>query len=56
VSLVKEWGLVKSVFNKSLEQGGRFCVGEFSRNPDSVTVKTLSRVIYFKGSVTNSVI
>jgi hypothetical protein len=56
VSLVKGWGLVKSVFSKSLEQGGRFCVGAFGRNPDSVIVKTLSRVIYFKGSVTDSVL
>jgi hypothetical protein len=40
-------GLAESAFSGSLEWGGRFCIGVFGRNLDSVAVKKFSRVIYF---------
>jgi hypothetical protein len=33
------WGLPESAFCRSVESGGRFCVGAFGRNMASVAVK-----------------
>jgi hypothetical protein len=41
------WGLAESAFGESLESGGRFCVGAFSRNLASVAVKMFSHSICF---------
>jgi hypothetical protein len=41
------WGLAKSAFSRSLESGGRFCVGAFGRHMASVVVKVFSYSIYF---------
>jgi hypothetical protein len=37
---------VESTSSGSLESGGRFCVGTFDRNLDSVAVKMFSHLIY----------
>jgi hypothetical protein len=39
--------LAESAFSRSLESGGRFCVGAFCRDLASVAVKIFSRLIYF---------
>jgi hypothetical protein len=39
--------VVESVFFRSLESGGWFCVGAFGRNLASVTMKMFSHLIHF---------
>lgn len=41
-------GVAQSAFGGCVKCGGRFCVGAFSRNLASVTVKFLSCSIYLK--------
>jgi hypothetical protein len=41
------WGLALSVFCRSLESNGQFCVNEFGRNLASVAMKMLSHLIRF---------
>jgi hypothetical protein len=40
---------------RSLESGGRFCVGAFGRNLAAVAVKMFPRLIYFKRNAINFV-
>jgi hypothetical protein len=40
-------GVWRSVFDRSLESGGQFCVGAFGKNLASVAVKMFSYLIYF---------
>jgi hypothetical protein len=41
------WGLADPAFSRSLESGGRFCVGAFGRNLASIAGKMFSHVICF---------
>jgi hypothetical protein len=46
-TIVAPINLAETAFGRTLETGGRFCVGVFGENLDSVAVKLFSHLIYF---------